>query len=54
MDIHITVPTDKVDLNKTIEVSVDPSNKNVTVGGSCGTGKNVTKQVRQHSTVWQS
>ena len=45
MDIDITVPTDKADLNKTITVSVNPANKNVTAGGSCGTAKNGTKQV---------
>ena len=46
MDIDITVPTDKINLNKTITISVNPANKNVTAGGSCGPAKNATKQVR--------
>ena len=45
MDIDITVPTDKLDLNKTITISVNPANKNVTAGGSCGPAQNGTKQV---------
>ena len=45
MDIDITVPTDKLDLNKTITISVNPANKNVTAGGSCGPTQNGTKQV---------
>merc|ERR1711953_364085 len=44
MDIDITVPTDKLDLNKTITISVNPANKNVTAGGSCGPAQNGTKQ----------
>ena len=39
MDISITVPTDKVNINKTIDISVDPSNKNVTVSGDCKSNK---------------
>ena len=45
MDIDITVPTDKLDLNKTITISVNPANKNVTAGGSCDPAQNGTKQV---------
>ena len=41
MDIDITVPTDKANLNKTITVSVNPANKNVTAGGSCGPAEQV-------------
>merc|ERR1711936_515563 len=44
MDIDITVPTDKLNLNKTITISVNPANKNVTAGGSCGPTQNGTKQ----------
>ena len=35
MDMSIKVPTDKLNPNKTIEISLNPSNKNVTVGGKC-------------------
>ena len=47
MDIDITVPTDKANLNKTLTVSVSPANKNVTVGGTCGKTTNATEQVRE-------
>ena len=46
MDLAITVPTDQLNPNKTITVSVNPANKNVTVGGSCGAKTNATTQVR--------
>ena len=45
MDIDITVPTGKLDLNKTTTVSVNPANKNVTAGGSCDPAQNGTRQV---------
>ena len=47
MDMDITVPTDKVNINKTITVSVSPATKNVVVGGSCGKSSNATEQVRE-------
>ena len=42
MELGITVPTNPGDLNKTLELTVDPS-KNITVMGSCP--KNATKEV---------
>ena len=42
MELGITVPTNPEDLNKTLELTVDPS-KNITVKGSCP--KNATKEV---------
>ena len=44
MELGITVPTNPADLNKTLEVTVDPS-KNITVKGSCP--KNATKEVKR-------
>ena len=42
MELGITVPTNPGDLNKTLELTVDPS-KNITVMGSCPT--NATEEV---------
>ena len=42
MELGITVPTNPGDLNKTLELTVDPS-KNITVMGSCP--KNATEEV---------
>ena len=44
MELGITVPTNPADLNKTLELTVDPS-KNITVKGSCP--KNATKEVKR-------
>merc|ERR1711976_541592 len=42
MQLSLSLPTDVANPNKTIEISIDPSRKNITVGGNCG--KNSTKQ----------
>ena len=42
MELGITVPTNPTDLNKTLELTIDPS-KNITVKGSCP--KNTTEEV---------
>ena len=42
MELGITVPTNPTDLNKTLELTIDPS-KNITVKGSCP--KNSTEEV---------
>ena len=45
MTLVLSVPTDPKDASKMIDISADPSNKNITVTGKCP--KNATSQVNK-------